>query len=314
MSAPYIGRFAPSPTGPLHFGSLIAAVGSYMEAKQHGGEWLVRMEDVDVPRTAPGAAETILRQLEAFGLAWDGPIMWQSQRIEHYRDALAKLLQAGLAYPCACSRKEIADSGLAHDGSRRYPGTCRSGLPPGRGARAWRLRTDDRPIAWQDALQGAQCEFVAKDVGDFVLLRADGQFAYQLAAVVDDAAQHVTHVVRGADLLDSTGRQILLQQLLAYSTPAYMHLPVATNAVGEKLSKQTKAMALDTAHASEVLCAALRFLGQPVQPGLERASVAEIRGWAHHHWRRDLIPRQRSIALPQAHNRRGSSAADTGRP
>ena len=187
----YRGRFAPSPTGPLHFGSLVAAVGSCLDARSQGGEWLVRMEDVDAPRNVPGAAEGILATLEAFGFEWDGAVLWQSTRLEAYREALQRLVADGFAYGCACSRKEIADSAshAAIDGGLAYPGTCRNGLPPGRSARAWRLRVDDRETAVDDRLQGRIVQQLERDVGDFVLLRADGQFAYQLAVVVDDAWQ-----------------------------------------------------------------------------------------------------------------------------
>ncbi|MDQ7989701.1 MAG: tRNA glutamyl-Q(34) synthetase GluQRS [Candidatus Dactylopiibacterium sp.] len=292
----YAGRFAPSPTGPLHLGSLVAALASCLEARAHQGRWLLRMEDVDAPRTRPGAARTILAQLEAFGFAWDGELVWQSQRLDAYRAALEALLEAGAAYPCACTRREIADSALlAPDGSHRYPGTCRAGLPPGRPARAWRCRTGAGQLRWTDAIQGPQCEEVGQIVGDFVLLRADGQFAYQLAVVVDDAWQGVTHVVRGADLLDSTGRQLHLQHLLGAPHPAYAHLPVLTNAAGEKLSKQTLAAPLDPAAPARALVHALGLLGQAPPDGLARAAPAEIWAWAEAHWQLSRVPRQRSI-------------------
>ncbi|MDB5815660.1 MAG: tRNA glutamyl-Q(34) synthetase GluQRS [Rhodocyclales bacterium] len=293
----YVGRFAPSPTGPLHFGSLAAAVGSYLEARAQGGQWLLRMEDVDAPRTVAGAAEEILRQLEAFGFEWDGAVVTQSERLDSYRAALEKLRAAGLVFPCACSRKEMADSGLARDGSRRYPGTCRSGLPPGREARAWRFHAPAGEFIWHDAVQGEQAEDVARDVGDFVLLRADGQFAYQLAVVVDDAAQGVTHVVRGADLLDSTGRQIALLQALGEPVPHYAHLPVATNAQGEKLSKQTLAKTLVPAESVSCLWHALHFLGQEPPAALQVETLAEIWQWAHENWAIARVPRQRARAI-----------------
>ena len=227
-SAPigYRGRFAPSPTGPLHFGSLVAAVGSYLDARAQGGEWLLRMEDVDTPRNVPGAAEHILATLEAFGFEWDGPVLWQSQRLAAYAEALAQLQAAGLAYGCACSRKEIADSAsqtaspattratiqAAIDGGLIYPGTCRHGLPAGRSARAWRLRVNDEAIAFTDRVQGWAAQCLARDVGDFVLHRADGLFAYQLAVTVDDDFQGISDIVRGADLLASTPRQIWLRR------------------------------------------------------------------------------------------------------
>ena len=300
----YRGRFAPSPTGPLHFGSLVAAVGSYLDARSRGGEWLLRIEDVDTPRNVPGAADDILRTLEAFGFEWDGPVLWQSRRGEAYDAALERLRQAGLAYPCACSRKEIADSATraAVDGGLAYPGTCRGGLPPGRAARAWRLRVAGEETLFVDRLQGRQTQWLETDVGDFVLRRADDLFAYQLAVVVDDAWQGVTDIVRGADLLDSTPRQIWLQQCLDYPQPRYAHLPVAANAAGEKLSKQTHAPPLDARHAAAELVRALRFLGQPAPAELEQARLDEVWHWARQHWDFSALPRQRSLEQPNGSN------------
>jgi len=299
MLPEYRGRFAPSPTGPLHFGSLVAAVGSYLEARVCGGEWLVRMEDVDAPRNVPGAAESILTTLEAFGFEWDGEVLWQSERLEAYREALAQLKAAGLAYGCACSRKEIADSATrpAVDGGLAYPGTCRNGLPPGRTARAWRLRVDEGETAFEDRIQGRISQHLERDVGDFVLLRADGQFAYQLAVVVDDAWQGMTDVVRGADLIDSTPRQIWLQRCLGVATPRYAHLPVATNAAGEKLSKQTLAPALSVGQAGALLVRALAFLGQEPPPELAAESVRTVWQWAMAHWQLAKVPRRRGIVF-----------------
>jgi glutamyl-Q tRNA(Asp) synthetase len=290
-------RFAPSPTGSLHFGSLVAAVGSYLDARTRGGEWLVRMEDVDTPRNVPGAAEGILSTLEAFGFAWDGAVLWQSARHEAYAEVLDQLRAIGLAYGCACSRKEITDSAMrpAIDGGLAYPGSCRGGLPTGKVARAWRLRVDNSETAFVDRVQGRIAHHLEDDVGDFVLQRADGLFAYQLAAVVDDQFQGITDVVRGADLLASTPRQIWLQRCLGFATPVYAHLPVAVNAAGEKLSKQTLAPALDIARAAEQLVAALRFLGQTVPGELVRAPVSEVWAWAMAHWSFAAIPRQAAI-------------------
>ena len=297
---PYRGRFAPSPTGPLHFGSLVAAVGSYLDALAHGGEWLVRMEDVDTPRNVAGADADILRTLEAFGFEWQGAVLYQSTRSEAYAAALEKLTAAGLAYGCACSRKEIADSATrpAIDGGLAYPGTCRHGLPVGRAARAWRLRVDDAPLAFEDRLQGTVSQCLESDVGDFVLRRADGLWAYQLAVTVDDEFQQISDVVREADLLASTPRQIHLQRCLGYATPRYAHLPVAANSAGEKLSKQTLARALDGSRAVAELVSALRFLGQKVPQNLVAASVADVWAWARAHWNFAAIPRQRAIILP----------------
>ena len=215
----YVGRFAPSPTGPLHFGSLVAALASWLDARAAGGRWLVRIEDLDTPRTTPGAADAILRTLERLGLGWDGEVAHQSARTRRYEAALQVL--DGSTYWCGCTRREIADSslGVAGDGAQIYPGTCRHGIASGKGARALRLRTTAESIGFTDRVQGPQQQVLERDVGDFVLYRADGQHAYQLAVVVDDAEQGVTDVVRGADLLDSTPRQLYLQRLLGYPQP-----------------------------------------------------------------------------------------------
>ncbi|MEX2199486.1 MAG: tRNA glutamyl-Q(34) synthetase GluQRS [Burkholderiales bacterium] len=280
--AEYIGRFAPSPTGPLHFGSLVAALASYLAARSAGGKWLLRMEDVDQPREQPGAADDILRALDKLGLAWDGPVIYQSTRLERYRAVIDDLARRGFAYPCACTRRELEDSALAIDGSRIYPGTCRRGLAPGKAARSVRARTHGAPIGFADAVQGWLEQRVETEVGDFVLLRADGITAYQLAVVVDDLDQGITDVVRGADLLDSTARQIHLQRLLGARTPRYAHVPVMVNVAGEKLSKQTGARALDLAHPQAELARARRFLNQAAD------------GW-------DIarVPRLRTIAAPE---------------
>lgn len=288
MIARYRGRFAPSPTGPLHFGSLAAAVASWLDARAQGGEWLVRIEDVDTTRTVPGAADEILRALEAFGLEWDGEVTWQSRRTRLYEAALEKLRAKGLVYRCRCSRKEIADSGLRGIEGAIYPGTCRdSALDPAE-AGADRLRVPPQPIAFEDRAQGVILQDIAAEIGDFVLKRRDGLHAYQLAVVVDDAEQAVTHVVRGADLLLSTPRQILLQQLLGWPTPRYLHVPVATHASGEKLSKQTLAPAVDARNACAMLSRALEFLGQPPAPG---PSPRELLEAARKSWDAGRIPR-----------------------
>jgi len=298
----YRGRFAPSPTGPLHFGSLVAAVGSYLDARTQGGEWLVRMEDVDTPRNVRGAADVILKTLEAFGFEWDGPVLYQSSRCEAYAEALERLKGAGLAYGCACSRKEIADSATrpAVDGGLAYPGTCRGGLPQGREARAWRLRVNDAEVAFDDRVQGRVAQHLESDVGDFVLLRADGLFAYQLAVTVDDNFQHISQVVRGADLLASTPRQIWLQRCLGFPVPSYAHLPVAANAAGEKLSKQTLARALATDIAAAELIRALDFLGQAAPAELAQSTVADVWRWARENWSFAAIPAGPAIIVPQA--------------
>jgi glutamyl-Q tRNA(Asp) synthetase len=251
------------------------------------------MEDVDTPRNVPGAAEQILRTLEAFGFEWDGPVLWQSQRLTAYAEALERLKAQGSVYGCACSRKEIADSATrpAIDGGLAYPGTCRDGLSAGREARAWRLRVAAGEIAFDDRVQGRVSQQLAHDVGDFVLHRADGLFAYQLAVTVDDDFQGITDVVRGADLLASTPRQLWLQDCLDFARPRYAHLPVASNAAGEKLSKQTLAPGLNSAEAAAELVQALAFLGQAVPENLARATVPEVWDWAKAHWLFAGIPR-----------------------
>ena len=319
-STNYRGRFAPSPTGPLHIGSLEAAVGSYLDAKHHRGTWLVRMEDVDVPRCSPEASEEILRTLAAFGLHSDEPVLYQSQRTTAYEEALAQLQASGAVYPCCCTRKEIADSALHGIEGLVYPGTCRNGIPAGREGRAWRVRTDylyrhsraggnpaiqnayflnpldsrlrgndevqsvAEEISFNDALQGGLTQNIESEIGDFVVKRADGLFAYQLAVVVDDAFQGITHIVRGADLLTSTARQIYLQRLLGFATPAYMHLPIAVNTAGEKLSKQTLAAPVDIAKPAETLMRVLNFLQQKPPAALADKGVNALLEWAIQHW------------------------------
>lgn len=284
----YVGRFAPSPTGPLHFGSLVAAIASFLDARSQAGRWLLRMEDLDPPREQPGAADAILRTLDRLALHWDGPVVYQSERLDTYHEAIDRLTSAGHGYACACTRREIADSALPGREGPIYPGTCRSGLAPGQRGRAVRVRVDDQTIAFDDRLQGRRIQALATEVGDFVVLRADGLVAYQLAVVVDDAVQGVTHVVRGSDLLFSTARQIHLQRLLGYATPQYLHLPVAVNAAGEKLSKQTRAAPVDVLPAAA--SKALTFLGQVLPPDAERLRPEDL--WAHaiRHWDPCRIP------------------------
>ncbi|WP_417069326.1 tRNA glutamyl-Q(34) synthetase GluQRS [Niveibacterium terrae] len=293
-SHPTTGRFAPSPSGALHFGSLIAALASWLDARAQGGRWLLRIEDIDTPRNVAGADERIIATLANLGLEWDGEIVWQSHRLDRYREALARLSDAGRLYGCACTRREIADSRLARDGAHRYPGTCRAGLPEGRSARAWRVRTDPETLCFEDLLQGRHCENIEEEVGDFVLKRADGLFAYQLAVVVDDAEQGVTEIVRGADLLASTPRQIFLQRLLGYPEPRYLHLPVACNADGEKLSKQTRAPAITGNAPAAALAAALTFLGQQPPADAPRWAPRQVLDWALANWDRAKLPRRLS--------------------
>ncbi|MEO8345937.1 MAG: tRNA glutamyl-Q(34) synthetase GluQRS [Betaproteobacteria bacterium] len=289
--ARYRGRFAPSPTGPLHFGSLVAALASYCDARAAQGEWLLRIEDVDLPRSRPGAEGQILSALERHGFAWDGPVTRQSQRTPLYDAALAKLKATGLAYACACSRRELESAPLGVGGERVYPGTCRAGSPLShhdRRQHAWRVRVGNADVESHDRLQVAQRQSMATDVGDFVLQRADGLFAYQLAVTVDDADQGITDIVRGADLLASTPRQVLLQRLLDLPVPDYLHVPIAINGAGEKLSKQTHAAPLP-ATPLPTLLAAWDFLGQAPFP--ERPeSVAEFWAWTRETWRVSRVP------------------------
>ncbi|MDO9405691.1 MAG: tRNA glutamyl-Q(34) synthetase GluQRS [Polaromonas sp.] len=307
----YRGRFAPSPTGPLHSGSLVAALASWLDARAHGGSWLVRIEDVDTPRCIPGADEFILSQLDQCGLLPDEAPVWQSRRGGHYQAALDQLVADGLAYPCGCTRQDIAQA-LAAAGQVRgrheelvYPGTCRSGLH-GKPARAWRLRTDlaasrtaapslagdvathaaspDHRVHWHDRWLGDQSQNVPRDTGDFVLRRADGLWAYQLAVVVDDAAQNITHIVRGADLADNTSRQILLQRALGLPTPSYLHVPLVMGANGEKLSKQNGAQPLVLDPPLDALRAAGAVLGiASVETSTDSWLAAATAQWAALH-------------------------------
>lgn len=263
---PYVGRFAPSPTGPLHAGSLVAALASRLDACAHGGRWLLRIEDLDAPREMPGAARSILDALARLGFRHDGEVVYQSRRGDAYRQAFERLVADGHVYPCACTRREIADSVTQRGerlarGEKPYPGTCRRGMPAGRSARAWRVSVGPTPVRWTDRRAGPRCERLDEQVGDFVVRRADGPWAYQLAVVVDDDAQSVTDVVRGADLLESTARQLHLRRLLGLPAPRHLHVPVLVGPDGAKLSKQTGAPAVDANRPLEALDAALEALG-----------------------------------------------------
>lgn len=291
----YRGRFAPSPTGPLHFGSLVAAVASWLDARAAGGAWLVRIEDIDEARSVPGAADQILHALEALHLTWDGEVAWQSRRTDLYETALDALRARGALYRCRCSRREIADSALRGIEGTVYPGTCRRRAPPAGDACAERFEVGPGSVKFDDRVQGTVRQDVARDVGDFVLRRRDGLHAYQLAVVVDDAEQRITDVVRGADLLASTPRQILLQRALGFATPRYLHVPVATDARGEKLSKQNLAPAVDAKAAGALLHASLGFLGQP-RPG--SSLPGEILAEAAQRWDPARIPRRHDAPAP----------------
>lgn len=275
----HTGRFAPSPTGPLHVGSLVAAVASWLSARAAGGRWLVRMEDIDTPRVVPGSGDEILAALLRYGLEWDGPVVWQSQRIHLYEAALARLRERKLVYDCGCSRAELQRSASAPLGAESvYPGTCRHGLPEGKIARAIRYRAPHEVIAFDDRFLGPREEVVAAETGDFVVRRADGLFAYQLVVVVDDAEQGVTEVIRGADLLASTPRQIALQRSLGYPTPAYGHVSLVLNPDGTKLGKRDGALplpTLDERRVGETLMLALRHLGLTVEADAPRKMLTQ---------------------------------------
>lgn len=294
----YTGRFAPSPTGLLHIGSLLTAVASYADARAHGGKWLIRMEDLDPPREMPGAASHILHTLEAFGFEWDGEVAYQSRRYALYEETLCRLKTAGLVYPCHCSRKDWqagarrGADGFVYNGRYRHPGQrpALQGKQP-----AWRIRVPDRIIGFSDGIVGGYAQNLARDIGDFVLLRADGYWAYQLAVVADDAEQGVTHIVRGQDLLVSTPRQIYLQQCLDVPTPQYAHLPLLTNAQGQKWSKQTLAPALDLNRREQLLRQVFRYLNLPEAPEADRP--AELLDWAVAHWDMGKVPKH-AITAP----------------
>ena len=296
MAAPaptqYVGRFAPSPTGPLHFGSLLAAVASYLQAKSHSGLWLLRVEDIDPPRQQDGAIEEILTALERYGFEWDGPVTYQSESVERHLQVVCELRAAGFAYPCSCSRRDLATAEQGPLGAI-YPGTCRNGCEGDE--HAVRVRTDDTPVRFVDELQGTQSQELESESGDFVILRRDGLIAYHLAVVVDDFDQGITEIVRGIDLLDSTPRQIHLQRLLDYRTPAYLHIPVAENDQGQKLSKLTGAPALPLDSASQILIAALDALGQQPPRELAECPLDDIWSWSIKHWQPAVMARQTAI-------------------
>ncbi len=295
----YSGRFAPTPSGPLHFGSMIAAIASFCDARASEGNWHVRIDDLDAPRVVAGVADDILRTLEAFSLHWDGRPLYQSANTHAYHCALHLLRSNGRVFPCACSRKEISETGRPGPEGPVYTGTCRNGIARGRRARSLRLMVDNDTVqGFADALQGEIRQDLATEVGDFVVYRSDGAFAYHLACIVDDALLGITDIVRGADLIDSTPRQIFLQRLLGLPTPRYLHLPVATNREGEKLSKQTRAAPVDPSRAAETIHAVLRFLGQQPPTELARWPAKTALDWAVKAWRRERLPAARAIESP----------------
>ena len=287
----YIGRFAPSPTGLLHIGSLLTALASYADARAHGGRWLVRMEDLDPPREMAGAADDILRTLEAFGFEWDGGVAYQSRRYDLYHEALGRLKAKGLVYPCDCSRKDWQAAARAGADGFVYNGCC-AGLDPQRALHktpAWRVRVPDEIIGFDDAVVGHYAQNLAHDIGDFVLLRADGFWAYQLAVVADDAAQGITHIVRGQDLLVSTPRQLWLQRALDAPEPHYAHLPLLVNGAGQKWSKQTLAPALDLGAREALLRQVMAYLQLPAAP--EVGKPQDLLAWAVRHWDMAKVPK-----------------------
>lgn len=288
----YRGRFAPSPTGPLHFGSLVCAVASYLQAKSQGGEWLVRIENIDPPREPEGAADDILRTLEAYALYWDKQVLYQSTRSEAYEEALLHLNRQKLTYPCTCSRKQIRESANPAN-INIYPETCR-GKVFTRSPHAIRVQTEFQEISLNDSIQGIYSQNIREHVGDFVVKRVDGYYAYQLAVVIDDAEQNITEIVRGSDLLDNTPRQIYLQQLLDYPQPKYVHIPIATKN-GDKMSKQTNAPPIKLRDPVETGVQVLRFLGQTIPDQWQWANIEELWRWAIPHWDLSTVPRVFSL-------------------
>ena len=284
----YTGRFAPSPTGKPHLGTLIAAVASYLQARTRQGTWLLRIEDVDTTRRVPGADDAILRTLDRFGFEWDAEVVWQSKRTALYQLALAQLDAAGRVFPCTCSRKLLAQTTADHSGI--YPGSCRAQKLPFPHAHAVRIRVPDILISFNDAVMGEYQQALATECGDFVIKRRDGLFAYQLAVVVDDALQGVTEVVRGADLLDSTPRQIFLQRCLHYSQPDYLHVPLMLDLAGRKLSKSEGAAELNPDRPAKSMHAALQHLGQQPPTDLGRAGLVDLWQWALENWDGSKIP------------------------
>lgn len=296
LTSNYRGRFAPSPTGPLHFGSLVAAMGSYLQAKHQKGEWLVRIDDIDPPREQKGAANDILRTLEGFGFEWDNAVQYQSNRLKRYQEAVHHLLEQHLAYPCSCSRKSILKKTGQIKGETIYPGFCRNGPLEKRAelsSYSIRLRCNSDEIQFNDSIQGPQAFSLEILSGDFILQRQNGYFSYQLASGIDDAEQKITEVIRGADLLSCTPSQIHVQRMLNLSSPGYCHLPVAVNDEGQKLSKQSHAPPLEIKDSIRLLYKTLKFLGQMPPIQLMNADQEAIWNWAIKHWQLNLVPQNK---------------------
>lgn len=289
LTRPYVGRFAPTPSGALHLGSLVAALASYLDAKSVAGRWLVRIEDLDPPRQIAGAADNILRTLEGFGFEWDDEVLWQSKRSDAYEVIISKLINNGLAYACSCSRKQLVNNVI-------YPNTCRDKLKSAKDA-AIRVRTPNLEYQFEDRVQGLFTQKLAEEVGDFIIKRRDGLIAYQLAVVLDDAEQGINHVVRGADLLGSTPRQIYLQELLGFPMPNYLHIPTLVDSDGYKLSKSHCSPFITTNKASQLLVYALQILGQKVEKDLVLEPPLQILNWAITHWQSESIPKKRIVMI-----------------
>lgn len=289
--SPYVGRFAPTPSGFLHFGSLVAALASWLDARAVGGRWLLRLEDTDPPREMPGARDAILHTLEGYGLEWDGEVVFQSQRHDAYAEVVERLFRQGLAYACTCSRKQLEGS------NGIYPGTCRN-AGHAREDAAIRLRVPELSYRFSDRVQGEFAQHLGREVGDFIIQRRDGLYAYQLAVVLDDAWQGVTDIVRGADLLDNTPRQLYLQELLGFSQPRYLHIPLIIQPDGHKLGKSYRSPPLAPEQATPLLLRALRALGQATDPALEGASPGEVLAVARQQWRPDAIASR--MTVPEA--------------
>lgn len=295
----YRGRFAPTPSGPLHFGSIVAAAASFLDARAHDGYWHMRIDDLDLPRIEPGAVDAILHSLDALGFEWNGPVVFQSSRRDAYHGALHRLRERGLVYPCACSRKEVAEAAAPGAEDPIYPGICRGGMPAGRAARALRASAHGALVHFDDRVLGAQARDVEQQSGDFVVYRADGVYAFHLAAAVDDAELGMTDVVRGADLLQSSACQIWLIEQLGLPVPRYAHLPVAVDAHGQKLSKQTHAPPIDPSRPVSVLVQALRFLGQQPPDALLSETVPGFWRWATEQWDVAHVPKASGLTVAE---------------